>query len=791
MFTARTVGIAFAAYVGAQPYVISDADIAQPFWGIGAISGGGATSRLLFDYEQNSRDVALDFLFKPQYGASLHQIKVEIPGDADTTCGSEPSHQHDAGDGGSYRRGYEGWILSEARKRNPDILTSALVWAAPSFIGDPAISNGTTIFTPAGARYITQWVQGIGAEYGPQNVSLDVLGAGWNEHPHNNTWIKLLRGLLNSSGLPPSSVRIAASDEWNPSQAWQIGLDMAADTALRQAVDVISTHVAGYMDHQDPAPATVLSLGVPIWQGEEHFALPDPNPAPAWSWEATAAQAVEINQNWARNGMSATVMWPVSYSWYKGLIYPGKGFISTTSPWAETAGTGAAGGGNGGTGGQAAALASIGIMTPLWVTAHTTHFTPGPAGSWSLLNGTGSGFIDPASWGTNISYVTYLSPPRPAPAGQRDVTIVLESMSWGLGGAVGAHSSMPSQPVPVTFLLSGSLLGWCAGRTLNVWHTNSSVTFAQADPIAVAADGTIHMSIEPMAVYTLTSVTSSNPGAAALMAAAGVTYCPASPPPEAAFPLPYADNFQGYANDTLPLYFSDMYGAWSVWHPDSELGRSVDASASSLACATGEQQQARPGRCSSASSSTNSVLRQWVREPPIGWGSSAGGLATILGNYSLQSTALSLQVLIDTPEAFPPPFQPGQERVYIGLRGGKGCAGCTSPRDFYSDSVDAYTWTLWANGTWAVQDDRTPLASGVLSQPFGYDTWHTLAFSDASIGSGGVTLVGQLDGQLLFTLPITSSSNSSRVQVRTAGGYVVLGTGIHRAQWDNLSLQPL
>lgn len=48
------------------------------FDGIGAISGGGATSKLLIDYPLKQRDEVLDLLFKPGFGASLSILKVEI-----------------------------------------------------------------------------------------------------------------------------------------------------------------------------------------------------------------------------------------------------------------------------------------------------------------------------------------------------------------------------------------------------------------------------------------------------------------------------------------------------------------------------------------------------------------------------------------------------------------------------------------------------------------------------------------------------------------------------------------
>jgi galactosylceramidase len=58
-------------------YSVTDADgFGRLFTGVGAISGGGATSRLLLDYLEPARSQVLDFLFKPQFGASLQILKV-------------------------------------------------------------------------------------------------------------------------------------------------------------------------------------------------------------------------------------------------------------------------------------------------------------------------------------------------------------------------------------------------------------------------------------------------------------------------------------------------------------------------------------------------------------------------------------------------------------------------------------------------------------------------------------------------------------------------------------------
>ena len=106
----------------AGPYTLDDSsDLGHMFNGMGAISGGGATSKLLYDYAEPARSNVLDYLFLPSFGASLHMLKVEMGGDADATEGSEPSHVHGPDDVPNFDRGYEWWLMKEAKARNPDI----------------------------------------------------------------------------------------------------------------------------------------------------------------------------------------------------------------------------------------------------------------------------------------------------------------------------------------------------------------------------------------------------------------------------------------------------------------------------------------------------------------------------------------------------------------------------------------------------------------------------------------------------------------------------------------------
>ena len=78
----------------------------KTFMGLGGLSGGGGTSRLLYDYEEPHRGTVLDALFTPKAGGNLQILKVEIGGDGQSTEATEASHMHTRDDL-SYERGYE------------------------------------------------------------------------------------------------------------------------------------------------------------------------------------------------------------------------------------------------------------------------------------------------------------------------------------------------------------------------------------------------------------------------------------------------------------------------------------------------------------------------------------------------------------------------------------------------------------------------------------------------------------------------------------------------------------
>jgi len=118
---------------------IDGKDTGRIFDGIGALSAG-ASSRLLIDYPEPQRGEILDYLFRPNFGAALQINKVEIGGDMNSTDGSEPSHMRTRDDE-NYNRGYEWWLMTESKKRNPQVKLSGLQWGAPNWVNPRVISS--------------------------------------------------------------------------------------------------------------------------------------------------------------------------------------------------------------------------------------------------------------------------------------------------------------------------------------------------------------------------------------------------------------------------------------------------------------------------------------------------------------------------------------------------------------------------------------------------------------------------------------------------------------------------
>ena len=342
------------------------------FEGVGGLSAG-ATSRFMIDYPEPYKSQILDYLFKPYYGASLHHLKVEIGGDTNSTWGSEPSHMHSRDDE-NYHRGYEWWLMQEARKRNPKIFIDILPWGAPGWIGNHHYYSQDMI------DYDLKFINAAHDIYG---VDVNYLGI-WNESRYDKEWIKLLKqAVVSNNASHGLNTQVVAADAGD----WQLANDMMADPALLAAVDVVGVHYPE--EYASTAEARNLTRDhryVPLWDSEDAYLV---HPGPQ-----AANMAKMLNRAYIAGKMTKLIHC-TTVTAFPSFISDREGLLTTTSPWSG----------------------HYDVEPSLWATAHTTQFVqPG----WQYID-TASGYLQDADGKVVGSYVTLKAP------NNSDYSIIIET----------------------------------------------------------------------------------------------------------------------------------------------------------------------------------------------------------------------------------------------------------------------------------------------------------------------------------------------------------------------------
>lgn len=433
---------------GDQTIAINGALEGRRFDGIGAVSGGGATSRLLIEYPEPQRSQILDYLFKPNFGAALQVLYVEIGSDKNGTQGSEPSHARTRDEFLNpkpeyYNRGYEWWLMEEAKKRNPEIRFDATAWNAPNWVGQG--SGG--FWSQDMCDFYAQWIKGAKTYHG---LEVNFTGCR-NEAGVNLPWIKMYRRTLDRAGL--GGVTIHGFDNWRPENKWLFAKELATDPELNRAVGIVSNHVTwkGAPEGVSPAPDYVLKSGKAIWDTEEHVYQA--------GFGSGISKVKACNENYVDNKVSSTVFWHLISAFYAIENWYGKHAMALApSPW------------NG----------NYVICPELWAHAHTCQFTKI---GWKFLDGEGCGYLKEKG-----SYVTYKAPEG------GDYSIVIETK--------GAKADQR-----ITFQLSGGL----SQKKVAVWHSTAAAMFVKEGEI-VPRDGAVAITLQPDSIYTLTTTAGQGKG---------------------------------------------------------------------------------------------------------------------------------------------------------------------------------------------------------------------------------------------------------------------------------------
>ncbi|MFO1531953.1 MAG: family 16 glycoside hydrolase [Kiritimatiellia bacterium] len=498
------------------PGPVISVDPASPgltFAGLGALSAGAA-SLLLQHYPEQQRNEILDLLFKPGCGAAYQHLKVEIGGDINSTDGTEPSHARTREEMENpkpeyFNRGYEWWLMKEAKKRNPDIKLHILEWGAPGWIGsrpEPARKRTALaekniqwffdeiadkrwhqpyfperwrrFYSQDNADYIAAYILGLKKHH---DLTIDYCGI-WNETHYDATWIKLLRRTLDARGL--QHVKITAADQCM-NKRWDISDEMLEDPELMNIVSDIGAHYPGW-----GMPTTnAWKTGKPLTASEECD----------WGgldWGGALGYARTFNCNYINGRMTRSIVWNAVVSYYDMLPAPGRGTMRASQPWSGHY-----------------------QMSPgLWAFAHTTQFSmPG----WRYLD-SGCGIID------GTSYVTVCDPAQPG----RFSIVVESSKSKG----------------PQNFRIK--LADAVATNRLHLWRSTAREPLSRQNDL-VRQTGDFVLDVEPHCIYTVTTTEGQGKG----------TF---TPPPPQRLPFPFAEDFEKSEESRAPLYFADLGGAFEV-----------------------------------------------------------------------------------------------------------------------------------------------------------------------------------------------------------------------------------
>jgi hypothetical protein len=289
-----------------------------------------------------------------------------IGGDGQSSYGSETAVMHTKTDI-DYSRGYETWLLREAKARSPTIPTYCLSWTAPYWVG--------SYLTPAGVDYHLEYMRGVRDKI---NVTFDYAGI-WNEDSWTADYIEQFRAALDSRGF--SQTQIVAVDGGT-----EIVPAMERNRSLANAIQIVGVH-AFMPSTQDTTGARVMAMNKAYWDSENNLIdgpmWPDAKHDVALEW------VTNILENYLFQNITGTIECPLFHAWTQNLGRHNHGSMMFNDPWSGYYELGA----------------------PFWAQAQITQLTEI---GWTMLPiGRGSGSYLGGGGMTGLAIVTFVPTPLP------------------------------------------------------------------------------------------------------------------------------------------------------------------------------------------------------------------------------------------------------------------------------------------------------------------------------------------------------------------------------------------
>ncbi|WPR70127.1 hypothetical protein SLW70_09205 [Flavobacterium sp. NG2] len=433
---------------GVVKITLNPKDKGRVFEGIGGVSAGASTD-LLYDYKDPYRSQILDLLFKPKFGAGFQHLKVEMGGGENSTCGSEPSHAITREElKNPVSRGYEFWLMREAKNRNRDLILEYLPWSFPGYLKP-------NIYTKESAEYFVSFMDVAKRDW---NLDIDWVAAAENENYTDRDWlVNEVRPLLDARGY--KKVKIQGPDD--NSGDWQIFEAFEKDPEFDKVVEASGYHyITGREFNENmvdgrgrPTTDKAKASGKPLWASED------------WSWTGKdwgGAGALNLarlyNKFYIRDKITKTLIWAPIGSIYESVTWDKAGAMKANSPWSGY----------------------YEVWPTIWATAHTTQFAE--PNKWQYLD-KACGLFDAATYkGSCVSLKE------------------INSDNWSM---IICTEKAETLEVKIEKGLSD--------KTVTVWKSDENNQFVQQKSIS-PKNGKFVINLDAKSIYSLTSTTGQQKG---------------------------------------------------------------------------------------------------------------------------------------------------------------------------------------------------------------------------------------------------------------------------------------